>query len=75
MYRRLLRRGAALGHPQRPAETPREYLARLRGAPTVHGEGADLLTALYAVAHVGVEGERPADIERAARAWERLAQQ
>jgi len=75
MYRRLLRRGAALGHPRRPAETPREYLERLRRTPTIDGEEADLLTALYADVRYGDKGERPADIERATRAWERLARQ
>jgi len=73
MYRRLLRHGTALGHPRRPAETPREYLERLRGAPTIDGEDADLLTALYADVRYGDKSERPDDIERAARAWERLA--
>jgi hypothetical protein len=71
VYRRLLKRGAELGYPRRPHETPLEYLDRLHGLPLPE-QDADLLTTLYARVRYGNIGERPEDIDSALTLWERL---
>lgn len=71
-YRRLLRRGAALGHARAAPETPQEYLGRLRSVPIPDERDATVLTAAYMRVRYGEEQERPEDVEQAARSWERL---
>src|SRR5262249_52062126 len=70
VYRRLLQRGAELGYPRRPDETPLEYLDRLHRLPLPE-QDADLLTALYARVRYGSVGERPEDVDSALTLWER----
>ena len=71
-YRRLLRRGATLGHARATAETPREYLDRLARVPIPAVEDAAQLTTAYMVVHYGGRSERAEDIEQVQRSWERL---
>jgi hypothetical protein len=71
-YLRLIRGGAALGHPRARPETPQEYLGRLRRVPIPDERDAMLLTAAYSRVHYGDEPEQPEDVEQVARAWERL---
>ena len=71
-YRRLLRRGATLGLPRGVAETPQEYLARLRHRPIPAERDAALLTAAYMRARYGDSAAQPDDVEQALRAWARL---
>jgi hypothetical protein len=73
-YRRLLRRGGALGHARAAPETPQEYLGRLHNIPIPDERDATLLTAAYMRVRYGEEPERPEDVEQAARSWERLDQ-
>jgi hypothetical protein len=71
-YRRLLRRGAALGHPRPAHETPQEYLGRLRRILIPDERDAALLTSAYMRVRYGDEAERPEDLEQVIHAWERL---
>ena len=71
-YRRLLRRGAALGHPRAAHVTPQEYLGHLRRIPIPDERDAALLTSAYMRVRYGDEDERPEDLEHAIHAWERL---
>jgi hypothetical protein len=71
-YRRLLRRGAALGHPRAAHVTPQEYLGHLRRIPIPDERDAALLTSAYMRVRYGDEAERPEDLEQVVQAWERL---
>ena len=71
-YRQLLRRGATLGLPRAAAETPQEYLGRLRHRPIPDERDAALLTAAYMCARYGASAAPPDDVEQALRAWARL---
>jgi hypothetical protein len=71
-YGRLLRRGAALGHPRAAHVTPQEYLGQLRRIPIPDERDAALLTSAYMRVRYGDEAERPEDLEQVVRAWERL---
>ncbi len=72
IYRRMLLLAAALGHPRHGAETPHEYLARLRGAVPASEKDAALLTALYARARYGPAAPDQADVAAAREVWTRL---
>ena len=72
IYRRMLLLAAALGHPRHGAETPHEYLARLRGAVPASEKDAALLTALYARARYGPAAPDQADLATAREVWARL---
>jgi len=71
-YRQLLRRGATLGLPRAAAETPQEYLGRLRHRPIPAEREAALLTVAYMRARYGDSAAQPDDVEQALRAWARL---
>lgn len=71
LYRRLLRRMALLGHARAPAETPQEYLGRLRRVVDDERD-VTLLTMAYMRVRYGDEPETADDTERAAVAIERL---
>jgi Domain of unknown function (DUF4129) len=71
-YRRLLRSGAAMGHPRARPETPQEYLGRLRLVPFPDQRDAALITAAYTRVRYGDEQEQPTTIEHVAQAAERL---
>jgi hypothetical protein len=72
IYRRMLLLAAALGYPRHGAETPHEYLARLRGAVPASEKDAALLTALYARARYGPAVPDQADVTAAREVWTRL---
>jgi hypothetical protein len=71
-YRRLLRRGAALGHPRAAHVTPQDYLGHLRRIPIPAERDAALLTTAYMRVRYGDEAEQPEDLEQGLHAWERL---
>lgn len=71
-YRRLLRRGAEIGHPRAVDETPQEYLGRLHRVPISDERDATFLTWAYMRVRYGEEAEQPADVEQAVHAWERF---
>ena len=72
VYRRLLRRAAALGLPRHGAETPHEYLARLRSALPDGEKDAALLTGLYAHARYGPGEPDRYEVATANEVWARL---
>lgn len=72
IYRLLLARAAALGLPRRAAETPHEYLARLRGAVPAGEKDAALLTGLYAHARYGRDAPTAREVAAAGEVWARL---
>lgn len=72
MYRRLLAAAAALGLPRHRAETPHEYLSRLRSAVPASEKDAALLTALYARARYGPDTPEQRDSAAAREVWARL---
>jgi hypothetical protein len=71
-YRRLLRRGAALGYPRAAHETPQEYLGQLRRVPVPDERYAALLTSAYMRVRYGDEAERPEDLQQVIHVWEQL---
>ncbi len=77
VYRRLLRRGRALGVPRAACETPHEYLERLRimsdpPAGAMEERDAAALTSSYVSVRYGDQPERAGDLERAVQVWQRL---
>jgi Domain of unknown function (DUF4129) len=72
VYRRMLRRLALAGRQRAPAETPHEYLERLRGIPISGAADAALLTSVYVTARYGDELDQAEDLENVVHALARL---
>jgi hypothetical protein len=72
VYRAFLALGASLDTPRTPAETPHEYLARLRPRLARWEKDVSVITALYVQARYGPSPSTDQQAERARSAWEHL---
>lgn len=75
IYASLTRLAANAGHPRAEAETPYEYLDRLRQAlPGSEGDVA-LITQAYVRAHYGEQPDDELELRRVREAWFRVSSQ